>query len=146
MFNYNKKTKYKFLTPVKNRNDSILDRPEFMYPEDKDGKDTEEEASRVNYVRKPASDRSSMSFILSVIGVLFFLAALYLTLHSFGNPTLTVSAFAASSILFAVFAVWYGCISFLQKDRNYLFSYIGMGIGGLLLITWTITMIVGGVS
>ena len=60
MFNYNRK-KYRFLTPVNKKNDdSILERPEFMYPDPKSGKDKKTDTTEmVNYLRKPRSEALS---------------------------------------------------------------------------------------
>lgn len=142
MFNYIRKPKYRFLKPVGKRDDSVLDRPEFLFPEDRETKKPEDGAL-VNYVRKPMAGRGKISLVLACIALGLFLLAFDLTLRAYGNPTLTVSAIAASSLLFSLASVLYGIFSFSEKDRNYLLSRIGLSIGGLILITWIITMIVG---
>ena len=71
MFNYNRK-KYRFLTPVKKKNDdSILERPEFMYPDPKNGKDKKTDtAEMVNYLRKPRSEMGSTALFAAAVSPL----------------------------------------------------------------------------
>ena len=74
MFNYNRK-KYRFLTPVKKKNDdSILERPEFMYPDPKNGKDKKTDtAEMVNYLRKPRSEMGSTALFAAAVALLLTL-------------------------------------------------------------------------
>jgi len=137
--------KYKFLTPVKNRDDKILDRPEFRVT-DEPREEKPEDRSKVNYMKKPVSERGQMSFIMSLIALVLFLASWFLTLGAQGNPSQTETAIAASSLIFSAASLLYGFLSFLQKDRNHLFSFIGISLGGIILITWSITILVGAIA
>jgi len=134
--------KYKFLTPVKEKDEKILNRPEFRAPEE-DEKAPKDDGTKVNYLKKPVSERGKMSFILSMAGLVLFLAALFLTYRPRGNPSMTVSAIAMSSLIFSAVSVLYGVLAFLQKNRNYLFAWIGLCAGGVEFITWIVTIIVG---
>ena len=114
MFNYNRK-KYKFLTPAGKRDDSILERPEFMYPEKKsDKRDPEQGNGMVNYLRKPRSE----------IGMTSFLGAL-------------------PALLLSLFSLVCGALSFRERDADHRFAVLGLSIGGIVAAVWIITMIVG---
>lgn len=63
-----KNKKYKFLKPVRNKGQSILEEERFSYPEDRK---QEINPALVNYVRKPLSRRSLMSVFLSLIASIF---------------------------------------------------------------------------
>ena len=83
MFNYNRK-KYKFLTPAGKRDDSILERPEFMYPEKKsDKRDPEQGNGMVNYLRKPRSEIGMTSFLGALPALLLTIAAFRMMVVSY---------------------------------------------------------------
>ena len=144
MFNYNRK-KYRFLTPVNKKNDdSILERPEFMYPDPKSGRDrTADTAEMVNYLRKPRSEAGGTALVGALIALLLTALSGWLTVKALGNPPLNVSAIALSAMLFSSFAVLCGLFSFLERDRDHLFSLLGISIGGLVLVTWVIIILMG---
>ena len=144
MFNYNRK-KYRFLTPVNKKNDdSILERPEFMYPDPKSGKDKKTDTTEmVNYLRKPRSEAGSTALFAAVVALLLTLLSGWLMVRSLGNPPLNVSAVAFSAMIFSAFAVLCGLFSFLERDKDHLFSLLGISIGGLVLVTWVITILMG---
>ena len=144
MFNYNRK-KYRFLTPVKKKNDdSILERPEFMYPDPKNGKDKKTDtAEMVNYLRKPRSEMGGTALFAAAVALLLTLLSGWMMVRSLGNPPLNVSAVAFSAIIFSAFACICGLFSFLERDKDHLFSLLGISIGGLVLVTWVITILMG---
>ena len=136
--------RYRFLRPVKkSRDEEILERPEFNFPEDTARRKKKEEGLRLNYVRRPRTEQSLMCLLLAAAAALLFALAIFLMLRSHGNPSLTVAAIAGSSLLCSAVSVFYGILSLFEKDKNYLYSYIGLSVGGILLITWAVTVIVG---
>jgi len=143
MFNYNKRPKYRILTPVTKQEDAILENPVFKYPEDIPSDGAQENGPKVNYLRKPASKKGVLSFILSLMALLLFFAVLYFVIGSKGNPAENVSAMAGSSLVLSFFAVLYGLLSFSEKDSAHLFSWLGFSIGGVELIIWIMTIIAG---
>ena len=144
MFNYNRK-KYRFLTPVNKKNDeSILERPEFMYPDPKSGKDKKTDTTEmVNYLRKPRSEAGGTALFAAAVALLLTFLSGWLMVRSLGNPPLNVSAVAFSAMIFSAFAVLCGLFSFLERDKDHLFSLLGISIGGLVLVTWVITILMG---
>lgn len=126
--------------------DSILERPEFMYPEKREKKKDGPEGRvprRVNYLRKGRSEIGTTALIASVIAAALNLLVFRLMVESLGKPPLSVSAVAASALLFALFAVACALLSLLEKDRDHLFATVGISVGGMVLITWIIIMIMG---
>ncbi len=144
MFNYNRK-KYRFLTPVKKKSDdSILDRPEFMYPDTKSAKNQRTDTSEmVNYLRKPRSEIGGTSLIAALMALVLTGISFRAMVLSLGNPPLYVSAIVLSAMILSAFALICGGLSFLDKNKDHLFSVLGISIGGLVLITWVITIMVG---
>ena len=143
MFNYNRK-KYKFLTPAGKRDDSILERPEFMYPEKKsDKRDPEQGNGMVNYLRKPRSEIGMTSFLGALPALLLTIAAFRMMVVSYWNPPLFVSAMAMSALLLSLFSLVCGALSFRERDADHRFAVLGLSIGGIVAAVWIITMIVG---
>ena len=143
MVNYNKKRR--MITSSKKREDAILQDDRFLFPEDRAGYKKEgSENNKINYVRKPLALRSKMCLVLALVGLCFMIAAVVMMYNAMGNPPLNTSAVVCSSMLFALISFWYGCISFLEKDKSYLFSYIGMSVSGLQLVLIIFSVIAGG--
>lgn len=142
MFNYNRK-KYRFLTPARKSDESILDRPEFMYPEPKSAKQKEDTAGLWNYLRKPKSETGSTALFASLVAVFLTALSFHSMIRSLGSPPLYTSALVLSAVLFSVYSILCGLVSFLEKDRSHLNSCAGLSIGGIVLISWLITMFVG---
>ncbi len=143
MFNYNKK-KYHFLKPVRKSEESILERPEFMYPEPK-GSRTEEHTGGelVNYLRKPRSEIGGTALIAAAAALGLTILSFRLMIIALGNPPLYVSAVAGSAAILALYAFVCGLISLAEKDKEHLFGLIGFSVGGMVLITWITTMLMG---
>lgn len=143
MFNYNRK-KYKFLTPAGKRDDSILERPEFMYPEPKGGKRNPEQGNGlVNYLRKPRSEIGTTAFLGAVPALLLTLAAVRMMIVYYGNPPLFVSAMAMSALVLSLFSLVCGGLSFRDRDADHRLAVLGLSIGGIVAAIWIITVIVG---
>lgn len=142
MFNYLRKDKSeRFITPVKNKGQSILEEDRFNYPGYNAQK--KEAEGMVNYLRKPLSKRSKMSFALSMIGLIFIAIAFKMNMDLEGNPDLTVCALAFSSLIFAIAGLIYGGLSFLEKNMKYLLAYLGIIVGGIQFILWIVIIIIG---
>lgn len=60
-----------------------------------------------------------------------------------GNGGLNVAAWGLSSLIFSFIGGFYGLISFMEREKNYLFAKIGLGVSGVLLIVWIVLVIAG---
>ena len=69
--------------------------------------------------------------------------SIFLSVQQKGQGELNVAAWAVSSFLFAVTALIYGGLAFLEKDKNYLLARIGMWMAGILLVLWICVIVVG---
>lgn len=135
------KYKYRFLKSGKRADESILERPEFMYPDSKG--ESKETGSSVNYLRKPRSETGTLSLIASGVSLVLTVLAFRFMVTSLGNPPLYVSAVAGSAMLFSLYALICGIVTLFSPDRDHLFGIIGLSIGGLVLLTWIIITIFG---
>lgn len=132
------------MKPIRRSEDSILERPEFMYPEPK-GSRTEERTGGglVNYLRKPRSEIGVTALIAAAAALGLTILSFRLMIISLGNPPLYVSAVAGSAAILSLYAFVCGLLSLAEKDKDHLFGLIGFSVGGMVLITWIITMLVG---
>ncbi len=142
MFNYNKKRR--MITSSKKREDAILQDDRFLFPEDRESFKKSADDNKISYLRKPIALRSRMCLALALVGLVFMIAAVVMMYNAMGNPPLNTSAVVCSSLIFALIGFWYGCISFLEKDKSYILSYIGMSISGLQLVLIIFSVIAGG--
>lgn len=100
-------------------------------------------ASRVSYVRKPFAARSKMSIILTIAALALGGVGIGEAVTTQGQAGLPYGAMGLCSIFLSVIAVWYGAISFLEDDKNYILAKLGIGISVLLLAAWTGIIIIG---
>lgn len=54
-----------------------------------------------------------------------------------------MAAWGLSSLIFSLIGGFYGLISFMEREKNYLFAKIGLGVSGVLLIVWIVLVIAG---
>ena len=100
-------------------------------------------SSRVSYVRKPFAARSKMSMVLTVAALLLGGGGLYGAVTTQGQATLTHGAMGLCSMLLSVAAIWYGGMSFLEDDKNYILARLGIALGVLMLAGWAAVVAIG---
>ncbi|MCI8886456.1 MAG: calcium:proton exchanger [Hungatella sp.] len=100
-------------------------------------------ASRVSYVRKPFAIRSRMSILLALAALSLGGAGIYQGVVTQGQAALVSGALGFCSIFLSVLALWYGGISFLEDDKNYILAKLGIALSVLLLAGWTAVITIG---
>ena len=100
-------------------------------------------AARVSYVRKPFAGRSKMSAILIGAALLLGGTAICSAVATKGQATLTHAAMALCSMFLSVIGIWYGGISFLEDDKNYILAKLGIGLGIAMLAGWAVIVVMG---
>lgn len=80
---------------------------------------------------------------LSGAGLVLFLASMGLGIAGQGNPGLNAGACGLCSLVVSGIGLWYGLLSFLEKERNYLLGRISVVLCGLLVIAWVCIVIMG---
>ena len=107
------------------------------------GNFVERRHTRVSYVKKPLAKRSFMSIGLVTAGLCLFAAGMYLSIENQGQAPLNVAAMVFCSLVLNLVGVWYGALSFLEKEKNYILAKVGIVVGGLEIFAWILIMIVG---
>ncbi|MCD8221002.1 MAG: calcium:proton exchanger [Clostridiales bacterium] len=102
-----------------------------------------EKGFKISYVKKPFAEKSRYSLGASLLAMVFAGVSLGLSIAHEGQGELNIAAWGVSSMIFAVTALIYGALSFVEPEKNYLLSKIGMGIGGCLVIFWIVMIAAG---
>lgn len=139
---WKKKDKHKFLTPVKNKGNSILEDAKFTFPEDRKKTFIEDE-KRINYVKKPTAKGSHTALLCAIISAGFLYTAFRLVLFTKGNPDMTVSALALSSLIFSLASIRFAVTAFKDRGASHLIAFFGLGIGGMQFVIWMSVLLLG---
>lgn len=100
-------------------------------------------ANRVSYVRKPLAKRSLFGIGFLTAAILLGVLGIRGAVVTQGQAELTSAAMVLCSMVLTVVALWYGGISFLEKEKNYILARVCIGVGGILLIAWAVMIIMG---
>ena len=149
-----RKKEYKFLTPVAKSDDSILERPEFLPEEErvrrskqrrpkKKGQQTQQLSSLISYLKKPHSETGLTALCGGVVAVLFTALAFFSMIQAAGEPSLTVSAAVMSAMLVSIYGIYLAVTALREKEKNQLYTWIGLSLCGLVLVTWLIAQFLG---
>ena len=149
-----RKKEYKFLTPVAKSDDSILERPEFLPEEErvrrskqrrpkKKGKQNQQLSSLISYLKKPHSETGLTALCGGVVAVLFTALAFFSMIPAAGEPSLTVSAAVMSAMLVSIYGIYLAVTALREKEKNQLYTWIGLSLCGLVLVTWLIAQFLG---
>ena len=98
---------------------------------------------KVSYVRNPFAGNSYYSLVLALAGLALGAASMYLSVSSAGQGGMNTGALGFSSIAAALMGIWFGAVSFAEKDRNYILAKIGLSISLVLVIVWGVIIITG---
>lgn len=102
-----------------------------------------ESNNKISYIRKPLAKRSFPALALSAVGLLLFGIGIWAGIRTKGQIPLNAAAVGFSSILFSAVGLWYGAISFLEKEKNYILARVSLGVSGAVLILWFVLIIIG---
>ncbi|WP_424142214.1 hypothetical protein [Stomatobaculum longum] len=149
-----RKKEYKFLTPVAKSDDSILERPEFLPEEErvrrskqrrpkKKGKQNQQLSSLISYLKKPHSETGLTALCGGVVAMLFTVLAFFSMIQAAGEPSLTVSAAVMSAMLVSIYGIYLAVTALREKEKNQLYTWIGLSLCGLVLVTWLIAQFLG---
>lgn len=100
---------------------------------------------RRNYIftNKRYSEMSIMSAVLGVISLGALIAAVYYTFLAGGEAMVGYGVTALLAAIFSVVGLVLGILSKLEKDKFYLFSYIGIVTNAVAVISITFIIYVG---
>ena len=95
------------------------------------------------FTNKRYSEKSIMSAILGVISLGALIAAVYHTFLAGGEAMVGYGVTALLATIFSIIGMVLGILSKLEKDKFYLFSYIGIVTNALAIISIIYIIYVG---
>jgi hypothetical protein len=98
---------------------------------------------KVSYVKNPFAKNSFYCLGLAAVALSLGIASLYLSVSKAGQGGLNTGALGFSSLAFSLVGIWYGFLSFGEKECNYLLARIGIAISVVLAIVWIVIVITG---
>ena len=86
---------------------------------------------KVSYIRHPFAKNSYFSLGLGLVCMLLATGTMIVSVRNAGQAGLITGALGFSSIVAAVMGIWFGFISFMEKEKNYILAKIRAdGAGG----------------
>ncbi|GLB32488.1 hypothetical protein LAD12857_44110 [Lacrimispora amygdalina] len=98
---------------------------------------------KVSYIRKPYAKKSFLSLGLALGALALGVLGISSAAITAGQAQLNVAAVCFCSMLISIFSLFYGVLSFFEKEKKYILSKIGIGISALLVIFWAVLLIIG---
>ena len=98
---------------------------------------------KVSYVRNPFARNSYYCLGLAILSLGLGAGSMYLSVARAGQGGLNTGAWGFASIAAALMGMWFGLLSFTEKERNYILAKIGISISLVLLIVWIVIIITG---
>lgn len=95
------------------------------------------------FTNKKYSEKSIMSAILGGISVGALIAAVYYTFLANGEAMVGYGLTGLLAAIFSVIGLILGILSKIEKDRFYLFSYIGIALNGMAILSIVYIIYIG---
>lgn len=102
-----------------------------------------QKTKKISYIKKPFARKSLIGLPLAAAALLCCVCCVVISIRMQGQGDINMAAWGFSSLLFSVFGMWYGIISFMEKEMNYILARIAIAICGVLLVFWISMLIVG---
>lgn len=98
---------------------------------------------KVSYVKIHFARNSYYCLGLAIISLALGAGSMYLSVSAGGQGGLNTGALGFSSISAALMGMWFGLLSFAEKERNYILAKIGIGAALVQVIVWGVIIITG---
>jgi hypothetical protein len=98
---------------------------------------------KVSYIRKQYAKKSFLSLGLALGALVLGILGVSSAAITAGQAQLNVAAVCFCSMLISIVSLFYGVLSFFEREKKYILSKIGIGISALLIIFWTVLLIIG---
>jgi len=98
---------------------------------------------RFSYIRYPYAKNGWFSIVLAGISLVITILVLALSIASRGNTNLFWSACGFTALIMSIMGLWFAFLALGEREKNYLFAFIGGGLSLVLAIAWVV-IIIGG--
>lgn len=98
---------------------------------------------KISYLRVPFARNSFFCLGAGLLSLFLGAVAIWLSISNAGQGGPNTGAFGFSSIVASAVGIWYGILSFMEKERKYILARIGIGLEVVLFIVWAVIILVG---
>jgi len=100
---------------------------------------------KYSYIKYPYSKNGWICFALALISAALTITVLALSIARYGQTTRFTGPCGITALIASIMGLWFAFLSFGEKEKNYLFAFIGGGLSLLLAIAWVL-IVIGGSS
>lgn len=98
---------------------------------------------KYSYIKYPYSKNGWICFALACISCIMTVAVLVYSILKKGEVTSMAGAIGVTALTAAIMGLWFAFLSFGEKEKNYLFAFIGGGLSLILGVAW-VAIVIGG--
>ncbi|RDU23386.1 DUF6142 family protein [Anaerosacchariphilus polymeriproducens] len=98
---------------------------------------------KVKFGNRKHSIRGILSTIMAVFSLIIFCILIIVSYKMKGNGGIYLGTIGIAALFINIVGIMAGINSFKERERNYLYSKIGLVVNVILLITWGIIYALG---
>lgn len=98
---------------------------------------------RFSYIKYPYSRNGWISFAVAVFSLLLTVFVFVSAIAGGGNTGTFHAACGLTAVVMSLMGMWFSYLSVIEKDKNYLFAFIGGGLSLVICIVWIVVIING---
>ena len=97
--------------------------------------------NKISYIRKPLSKYSIVAVGLIAVSYIFGFCAVALSYQNQGDAPMVAAALGLCSIVTMVSAIAYGCLTFFEKEKNYILARISLVFAAMEMCFWFVVLV-----
>jgi len=98
---------------------------------------------KYSYIKYPYSRNGWVSLALAGISLSVTITVLVLSVVRNGGTTQFLAACGLTALIMSIMGLWFAFLAIGEKEKNYLFAFIGGGVSLVLAIVWVLIVIGG---
>lgn len=98
---------------------------------------------RFSYIRYPFAKNGWFSIALAVVSLIATAVVLAFSIANRGSTSLFWAACGFTALAMSIMGLWFAFLALGEREKNYLFAFIGGGISLVLAVAWVIIIFTG---
>lgn len=98
---------------------------------------------KYSYIKYPYSRNGWYSIVLAGLSLTATVAILVLSVVRNGGTTLFLAACGLTALIMSIMGLWFAFLAIGEREKNYLFAFIGGGLSLILAVVWVLIVIGG---
>ena len=95
------------------------------------------------YLKYPYAKNGWYSLVLASVSLVITVTILVLSIVRNGGMTEFLSACGFTALIMSIMGLWFSFLALGEREKNYLFAFIGGGVSLLLAVCWVVLIIHG---